>query len=367
MAYKYTHFIPQNIAPKGANKIVVYNSKGEKITDIPLGGLTPPNKDKLYSFGLVSDVHIAVNADSADNWRPRTKFDNALTYFENSGCALCCVCGDLTQTGFYIRTAEKDDNTSSFDTRQLKAYKDICDAHPNLPVYEIAGNHESYYNSTSGNNIISRPLFEHLTEWETYTGKNVLHYMVEYQNDIFIFCGHPRGGTPMTDETYEEYGIESAFKFLSDILSANSNKRCFVFVHPLWNDDSGDVHVNGKGLYATSGSGGAVLSSWSKGTDLKNLLKQYPKAVLFHGHTHIKFEEQEKDKSLNYTKKNGFHSVHVPSLGRPRDIIDNKLVYAPSESQGYIVDVYDDCIVLNGMDFINNRPVPLGTFKIDTY
>ena len=40
--------------------------------------------------------------------------------------------------------------------------------------------------------------------------------------------------------------------------------------------------------------------------------------------------------------------------------------YAPSESQGYIVDVYKDCIVLNGMDLVNNKPVPLGTFKIDT-
>ena len=99
---------------------------------------------------------------------------------------------------------------------------------------------------------------------------------------------------------------------------------------------------------------------------MKTLLRQYPNAVLFHGHTHIKFEEQANDKSLNYTNKNGFHSVHIPSLGRPRDIIDNTLVYAPSDSQGYIVDVYDDCIVLNGMDLVNNKYVPLGVYKIDT-
>jgi hypothetical protein len=35
-------------------------------------------------------------------------------------------------------------------------------------------------------------------------------------------------------------------------------------------------------------------------------------------------------------------------------------------SQGYIVDVYDDCIVLNGWDFIENKPIPLGTYKIET-
>lgn len=31
-----------------------------------------------------------------------------------------------------------------------------------------------------------------------------------------------------------------------------------------------------------------------------------------------------------------------------------------------MVEVYDDCIVLNGIDFINNEPVPIGTYEIDT-
>ena len=341
--YKYSHLIPQNIAPKGTKQIGVYDADGNKVCDIPLGRLTPPTKDKLYSFGLVSDVHISVYDDKSIAWKPRTKFDNALTYFESQGCAFCCISGDLTQTGFYSRTVESDASTTYFDERQLVAYKDICDKHT-IPVYEIAGNHESYY---------SMPLTDNLTKWGEYTGKNVLHYTIEYQNDVFIFCGHPRGGTPMSDE---------AFTYLSNTLSSNKEKRCFIFVHPIWNDDSGDVN----GLYdGHSSGGGTVLSSWNKGNALKDLLKQYPKAVLFHGHTHIKFEEQAKDKDLNYTNKNGFHSVHIPSLGRPRNVIDGSLVYAPAESQGYIVDVYSDCIVLNGMAFIGNEPVPLGTLKID--
>lgn len=39
---------------------------------------------------------------------------------------------------------------------------------------------------------------------------------------------------------------------------------------------------------------------------------------------------------------------------------------AESDSQGYIVDVYADCIVLNGWDFVNNQYVPLGVYKIAT-
>lgn len=340
-----TPLIAENFVPSNVSGLAIFNGD-TKICDVDISKMQLPNiGTKLYSFGLVSDVHIAVYSDTSVAWKPRTKFDNALTYFENSGCEFCCVCGDLTQTGLYCRTDESDASTTYLDEGQLTEYKRICDKHPSLPVYEIAGNHESYY---------SMPIKDNLIKWESYTGKDVLHYTVERQNDVFIFCGQPRGSDPMTDE---------AFTFLSDTLSANSNKRCFVFVHPVWNDDSGDAN----GIYANhSSGGGTLLSSWSKGAALKNLLKQYPKAVLFHGHTHIKFEEQAKDKSLNYTKKNGFHSVHIPSIGRPREIIDDELVYAPSESQGYIVDVYENCIVLNGWDFVSNMPIPLGTLKIDT-
>jgi hypothetical protein len=40
--------------------------------------------------------------------------------------------------------------------------------------------------------------------------------------------------------------------------------------------------------------------------------------------------------------------------------------YINTESEGYLVDVYDDCIVLNGMNFIDNTIVPIGIYKIDT-
>ena len=336
MSLKYPHFIKQNVAPTGAKQIAVYSQYGQKVASIPLGGLTPPQGQPLYSFGLVSDIHLYPEGASWVDWNPNPKFDSALSYFENRGCAFCIVCGDLTQTGFY-------DEGSVYNEEQLSVYKEICDKHT-IPVYEIAGNHESYY---------EQPITKNLDKWKAYTG-NDLYYKVEYQNDVFIFCGQPSGSIPMSDE---------AFTFLSETLSANSDKRCFVMVHPVWKYDSGDA----AGVYSNhSGLGGTLLSSWSRGTELKNLLKQYPKAVLFHGHTHIKFEEQSKDKALNYTHKNGFHSVHIPSLTRPRDIIDSKLVYAPSESQGYIVDVYEDCIVLNGMDLIGHVPVPLGIYKIQT-
>ena len=45
---------------------------------------------------------------------------------------------------------------------------------------------------------------------------------------------------------------------------------------------------------------------------------------------------------------------------------NNEMQKDPAEGFGILVDVYDDCIVLNGMDFVNEVPVPLGVYKINT-
>ena len=339
MAYVYKHFIPENTAPKGTKSIGVYNAAGEKTCTIPLGRMAPPTKEKSYSFGLISDVHLQVGVTS---WNAEGKFPKALQYFKNQGCDFVVHCGDAVNYGVY----HKNDSTGEvWYENDLAIYYELShpEGAPIIPIYGICGNHESY----------GKPITENLAELKQYTGCD-LYFKMEYQNDVFIFCGQPSATIPMSDE---------AFTFLTETLSASGNKRCFVFVHPVWNDDSGDANE----VYANhAGVGGPLLSSWSKGAALKNLLKQYPNVILFHGHTHIKFEEQVKDKALNYTNKNGFHSVHVPSLGRPRDIVNDAFVKADSESQGYIIDVYGDCIVLNGMDFVNNIPVPLGVYKIDT-
>jgi hypothetical protein len=157
----------------------------------------------------------------------------------------------------------------------------------------------------------------------------------------------------------------SDLQWLYETLEANRNKRCFVFVHSFIPDDSGNaLSVQDNSIFGTK----YVCVDWSQTHTqaFKNLLIHYKNIVFFHGHSHLKFKSQELDKSANYTEKNGFKSVHVTSLGIPRDIVGDTAVEDRAGSEGYIVDVYDDCIVLNGMDFINNEFVPLGIYKIDT-
>lgn len=330
MAYMYKHFIPENIAPKGVKHIGVYDGNGKKVYTIPLGGLTPPTKEKLYSFGLLSDIHIYKKGEAWVTWNPDGKFDKALTFFESQGCSFCAHSGDITQTGLY-----DEGDTVNLVPDQFAYYKEICDKHT-IPVYGICGNHESYVMAITNN----------LAELKYYTGTD-LYYSVEQGDDLFIFLGQPYNVCPMSDE---------ALQFLCTTLETNPNKRCFIFVHP--HISSG----NPVGAYKSN----PLFQNWTHFNTFKELLRNYPKTILFHGHTHVKFECQEQDNGSTYSNQDGFHSVHIPSSSTPRDVVNGGLVNRHSESQGYIVDVYDDCIVLNGMDLVNNSYVPLGVYKITT-
>ena len=343
MEHVYRHFRPQNIAPKGAKRIVVLDSTGRQVCAIPLGGLAPPAAQPLYSLGVFSDLHLY---KTATNWDGNGKFDRALTALENRGCAMCIVSGDLTQTGLYD---EASGGGYVLNEAQFAKYKEICDKHT-IPIYELCGNHESYY---------GQPITNHLDKLETYTGKGVLSYAVSHGDDLFILCGQPRDAAVMSDED---------FTWLGTTLEANTDKRCFVFVHSHIDDNvEGGVEDSGNPAFARANS---IFGYWgaAKTASFINLMAQYPNTILFHGHTHIKFEAQEFDPAANYSEENGFKSVHIPSLGAPRTLVsaDGTWQSDDEESQGYIVDVYEDCIVLNGWDFVGNKPVPLGTYKIDT-
>jgi 3',5'-cyclic AMP phosphodiesterase CpdA len=242
----------------------VYDGNGNKVCEIPLGRMTPPTKQKLYSFGLVSDIHLWKTTSS---WNANEKFDNALSYFENQGCAFCVVSGDLTQSGLYFSPDDTSAN-AYLEEAQFAKYKEICDKHT-IPVYELMGNHESYYGKAITNN---------LTKMETYTGNSALSYTVTQGNDVFILCGQPQDTVVMSD---------ADFTWLGNTLEANKNKRCFVFIHSHIDDNvEGGVEDSGNPAFARENS---IFGYWgaTKTANFINLMKQYPNAILFHGHTHI--------------------------------------------------------------------------------
>lgn len=320
---KYESLIPQNVAPYEATKIGVYRkTSGKKVGDFLLQNLRLPRLgDKLYSFGALSDIHLQYSTAQDD-------FKKALTYLnETEDVAFTCICGDLTDNG----------EASDFQT-----YKEYIETYsPNTPVYECTGNHDCQDNMLSYDGI------------EAYTGHK-LYYSFEQGNDVFIMFGVQYWDT--TNGTFTPFSNES-LQWLYETLEANRNKRCIVFQHCLRFGGSGKPYSP----YPTTD-----LLSCTSGNVFKSLMEHYKNVVWFHGHSHMKYDCQIDCDYANYDRKFGCHSIHIPSLAVPRDYVNDAYAYMYSESEGYVVDVYRNHIVLRGRDFVKEQFLPIATYCIDT-
>lgn len=351
MSYIYRHLIAQSLSPPGTQRIVACNAAGEQVCTIPLGPLAPPAAQPLYSVGLFADIHLYPVA--AVNWHPETKFRAALGHCQANGCKVVIVSGDLSQTGFYReRTLDDGSVEKYYDPVQMQEYKNIREEF-DIPVWALMGNHESYCRNVTDSlddveDVIGIRALSYTISGGESTERNV--HMDGLGSDMFILCGQPSPGFVMSDED---------FQWLTEILADNAHRRCFLFIHSYIEEDAGDpADVRENSIFELWGA--------ARKSEFMALLRQYPNVVLFHGHSHMKFCNQEHDAAANYSERNGFKSVHIPSLATPRDIDfeNNKSVDDPNASEGYIVDVYPDGIHLRGWDFVADNPSPLGTMWI---
>jgi hypothetical protein len=204
-----------------------------------------------------------------------------------------------------------------------------------MPLYECAGNHETYPELGVGGTLDT-------ALWKSTTGK-ATYYSFEHGNDVFIFLSLKTGNA-------SNLFVDGGLEWLRQTLEANKSKRCFVFQHvqdP--NDDGADP----------SHSYSPILNG-TPGQTFLNMLREYKNTVWFHGHTHVTFGVEQ----YPVREELGYRSVHIPSLASPRfynaetnaledyyfDEYGNK-IWGSSMAEGYIVDVYANKIVLRGINF----------------
>lgn len=320
-AVSYNGLIAENCAPVEATVIGVYNEFDEKVGNIALDGLATNLGNKLYSFGAVADSHI--NSESTERDRDYTR---ALTYYnEVEKVAFVVNGGDLTDGG---------------TAAELEKLRDLGKTYSAAPVYVAAGNHD-----TLGD-------VQTVTQFETYTG-NQHSFSFTHGYDVFILLGmaldREQTGRLFTDEQYQ---------WLYETLEANRDKRCFVFEHVFFDFSSGDPN--------NLLSYGNLLSDAEESL-LAGLLSHYSNVIVMHGHSHFEFAMQQRNDEANYDHKLGIHSVHIPSLGIPRNVnVDGTIEYINSGSEGYVVDVYENGVVLRGRDFVNEKFLPIAQYRLDT-
>lgn len=405
--------IAENIAPPNAKGLAIFKDN-TKVCDVDISKMTPTNLGtKLYSFGLLSDVHMTGDSNIGTKEKDGNGyitdgfyFRKALEFFKGSGCDFVGISGDLTDVGLFGYT---DETTKSeyyyYYPNQFEEYKAICDIFADdLPVYGCCGNHENYVKNIVGvyddkwenpasNNgqWVAKPepwtQIDSIEKLRYYTG-TPLYYtisseptsettlaegtvsaindggniqlplepaLLEGVDDVFIMFGQP---TPTANSTWN-----TQIDWLESTLEKNKDKRCFVFEHLTLNNDSGNPEN--------------VHNAYWLGLEdrLVSILRKYKNTILFHGHSHMQFQEQLKVTYSNYSTERGFKSVHIPSTAYTRHMVDQNGdgVWNSGDkdnindgAQGYICDVYENYIVLKGYDFQYDKYILIAQYCIDT-
>lgn len=317
-----------NIAPEGATKIYACKKNTTEI----LAELKIPHDllfdsdllgEKLYSFGALSDVHI--DGDGTDEASAANDFAKALQFF-NSNASLIGISGDICINNGH---------------NELSIYKELVDANATIPVYVCKGNHDCRYSSS---------------DWTTYIGKEN-QYEITYNNDVFIFLS-------MNAENFADSMLTtSQLDWLETKLESYKNKRVFLFFHVFMPNTCGNVN----NLYPYSG----MNTTSSIVQRFISLMTKYKNVIYFSGHSHLEFACQKYGANANiFSDGSCCHRVHIPSCAKPRK---NSSGTSSSDtytynagSEGYLIDVYENAIVLKGLDFIKCKYLPIANYLLDT-
>ena len=357
MATNFTDLIKNNVAPYSASKIGVYASDGSRVGEIPLGSFKPNYGERLYRFGLLSDVH---NEDSQSTENAQD-FINALTELNNKeSIEFICITGDLTQYSH---------STGNIATEMTLYQNNLNAARVNKPVYVTTGNHDcpgstdvdytTFYQKAGLSDIApssgATASYE-VTKTHTTSGGVTV-------TDHFLFLTMRR--YEFTSSTYYDADIT----WLGNKLEAYKNDRCFVFTHMFFPDYAGNLNR----IYPSG--------NWLSGpqlTSLKNLIDSYPRSYWFSGHSHWKWYLQKyQDKANIYPTSNSGRTtgwaVHIPSCASPIDSDGSSRVSMPLQSEGGVVDVYEDYVDIRGIEFkgpgdsnYNMKYIPVAQYRLYT-
>ena len=317
-------FIKENIPPYESTRIGVYDGDGEEVGGIPLYYFKKERGERLYSFGMLSDVHNQTDQAA----EPTADLQRALSLFnEREDVEFTCISGDITQTA----TEEEYQIFSN----------NIQACSPNTPVYSTPGNHDCYGSGLD------------LELWTQYTGCDRT-YEITHGNDHFLFLGMNQWS--MGTSSCTPYLMED-LEWLAEKLEVYRNERCFIFTHLFFPEYAGNL----KEIYPPG--------NWLMGTQhdfLKDLLNRYTNTIWFSGHSHWKWYLQKYQDNANIERAGGW-TVHIPSCANPIDSDGvSTRVGKGLESEGAIIDVYEDYIDIRGIDLKNDMYIPIAKYRLDT-
>jgi hypothetical protein len=333
--------------------------------------------DRLYSFAAYSDTHIEANFKSKDDypyngWSAKYPYDeqhllNAFNTAAARGVDFIITTGDHVNNQ---RNENNGGNNNLYAGEWNTYLKILAQSDYVNPIYEAIGNHELWNYDTdksytgkdwrTGSNYFSKVTGLDSTAATLDSGKAYYEITEPHTGDHFLFMALEGGF--YTDRVNEFSDDQLAW--LESKLQAyeNDGKNTFILEHANFNKWGSGDRLDGAAYDL------ALKDVNSATTKLKGILMKYKNAVVITGHTHFMLSLQ-----LNYSNNNGSSAIimHNSSVGGVRDIdysktgtssrVDDKSL---QNSEGYIVEVYDNATYFEGINVMSNKVNPLATYII---
>ena len=342
------------------------------VEDISGSGASATAFEKaLYRFGVLSDIHLRVTGygEDTDKHHSITDYERALEFYKNNGADFICIDGDIVANN---RNQNVNEQASVDEwVAEVTKFAELSRT-VSIPVYATTGNHDAnIWGYSSGNEALGLNALVTTTDgkyngtktaeevWTEIVGSGV-RFVMEQGDDVFIFL--PMYYWNYVNPYRDNAGGEE--EWIIEQLDTYKNKRVFMFFHlPL------------KGTYDDDADGMSATQATGRVATLRPLLLRYPNVIWFTGHSHYNLwrEGGIKNDGIEYVNPNIYQSgesmtmVHVPSGAYIRPTSD----YSSEEgtgSQGLLVDVFEDRVVVKGIDFtegVGGAFIPKVTYVIN--
>lgn len=334
--------------PGEATKLILFNSteepedktvaSAEAVYDIPKEKLLKrDSSSRKYRFASYSDVHT-------DAVKKNYKYDE-IHWRKALDTAAARDAQFIVMSGDYINN---NVNFEGISTAEWHIYqKVLSESDYNNPVYEGIGNHEIRQNPTT-----ELPEFIKATGLNGDTSSSDKGYFEKDINgDHFIFMELEKGFRPSKKQ--EQFSKEQ-LDWLEGLLEEYSGdgRNIYLIEHALFYKYGAGDRIDDEPYYSLP-----LYDPLESTQRFKSILETYKDVIFLSGHTHIAFEYQ-----YNFSDNNGTSAqmIHNSSVGGVRHIVDGALnsSYKEDESEGYIVDVYNDAVIFNGTNLYYNKYDP---------
>ncbi len=322
-----------------------------------------PMSEKSYSFGAVSDSHIGHST------YPNSSGDFEMIYNKlgEYGVSLIGNDGDVSSYNLI--------NDWTLYNTKVNAFNEKF---PYIPCFAASGNHDASHDDFMAEEWTKYTL----TDMHNYKGNgkpefydgNELDFLYRIENDVFIFLN----ATDWKDTAHTiDYYSHEQLNWLERRLEENKDKRIFFFMH--YGPFKAHAITKTDGTLA----GGTFENGDYMDKFFTQLYSKYPNVMAFFGHSHRGFNYQlaqyVQGTGFSYTMnhninniENGATLVHIPSGTEPSYYYyDESTGTAKGSSdanhlsEAYIADVYDDCVVLRGYDFVEDEFISYANYIIE--